>query len=659
MSTLSKPSMGFRNRHFFIIDALFFVITPFCALVICLDLDTSNALDFPPFSLLLTTEIFLIVKLLTLYFSGLYKHYWRYADLGQLWRIAVPITVAVLLHMFLLQGIQYIAAPIEPLPRSLPLIDGLLSFVAVGGVRFGSAAIDRRQQFQKSVRQGHPALVVGAGSAGVTLVQQMQRHSQLDFYPVAFIDDDPQKHGLQILGLPVLGGRYKIPEVVCRLNISRVIIAIPSAPGRIVREIVDICQTAGAQTSTVPGLYELLSNRIRIDHLRDIQIEDLLRRTPIQTDVQKVFQFLKGKRVLITGAGGSIGSELCRQVLKCHPAEMILLGKGENSVFLIQQELEQVVQQLKKQGEAQGYTPQLTIFITDIRCQSRLEYAFVRFKPEIIFHAAAHKHVPLMELNSPEAITSNVLGTKNLLDMALKYDVKHFVMISTDKAVNPTSVMGASKRVAEMLMLQAARSSGHAYVVVRFGNVLGSRGSVVPTFQHQIAGGGPLTITHPEICRYFMTIPEAVQLVLQASVLGKGGEVMMLDMGQPVKIVDLAKDLIHLSGYEVGRDIDIVFTGLRPGEKLFEELFIPGETYERTQHEKILIVRNASKCISQRLNTQVATLCDAAHANDANAIVSLLQQVIPEYQPASFKPPIESAKPVVNAALPVRVSHRV
>jgi FlaA1/EpsC-like NDP-sugar epimerase len=311
----------------------------------------------------------------------------------------------------------------------------------------------------------------------------------------------------------------------------------------------------------------------------------------------------------------------------------MLIGHGENSVFVIQQELEQLIQLLKEDGKAQGYTPRIYTFIGDIRDRDRLKHAFERFQPDVIFHAAAHKHVPLMELNPPEAITNNVLGTKNLLDLALQYNVKHFVMISTDKAVNPTNVMGASKRVAEMLVLQAAQKSGLPYVAVRFGNVLGSRGSVVPTFKKQIAVGGPVTVTHPEICRYFMTIPEAVQLVLQAAVLGRTGEVLMLNMGKPVKIVDLAKELIRLSGYEVNKDIDIVFTGLRPGEKLFEELFIKGEEYEPTEHEKLLIVKNASQIIPQSLNMIVESLCQAAIKNDGNSILFLLEQVVPGYKP--------------------------
>ncbi|MGL5077076.1 MAG: polysaccharide biosynthesis protein, partial [Waterburya sp.] len=368
--------------------------------------------------------------------------------------------------------------------------------------------------------------------------------------------------------------------------------------------------------------------------LREVKIEDLLRRAPIQTDSQSVFRLLEGKTVLITGAGGSIGSELCRQIFRCRPSQMILLGHGENSVFNIQGELQQVLQILQQEGKPDKKLTELIPFIADLRIQSRLESAFRLYKPDIVFHAAAHKHVPLMELNPPEAITNNVLGTKNLLDLSIKYNVSNFVMISTDKAVNPTNVMGASKRTAEMLVLQAAKTSGRPYAVVRFGNVLGSRGSVVPTFTKQIAKGGPVTITHPEICRYFMTIPEAVQLVLQASVLSSQnsqGQIFMLNMGQPVKIVDLAKDLIRLSGYEVGKDIEIVFTGLRPGEKLYEELLVEGEEYDSTAHDKVLVVKNASRIIPNNLDLTIEILCEAAKQNDINLIIFLLDRLVTSY----------------------------
>lgn len=631
--TLSKALLKLRNRDFIILDAIVFLITPVLALE--LRLDKPFVLDLYGFDLIIVTMLFLAVKLSVLYKFGSYKRCWRYASIDELTQITVVMAAAVVLQTLLFYySLHYwLGSPESHLPRSLPLLDGMLSLILIGGLRFSIRAVERVSQQPKKFYRSERLLIVGAGSAGVALVQEMQQSPWLGFHPVAFIDDNPEKLNLRIRRLPVVGNRHKIPEFVCSLHIRRVIIAMPLVPGRVIREIVDICQSVGVPTSTLPGIHELLNGRVGKESIRDIKIEDLLRREPIQTDFQSVSRFLMGKKVLITGAGGSIGSELCRQILKCRPAEMMLLGHGENSLFNIQRELERILELLREEGVAQGHIPGLTTLIADIRLLSRLEYAFDQFRPDIIFHAAAHKHVPLMELNSPEAITNNVLGTKNLLALAVQYNVAHFVMISTDKAVNPTSIMGVSKRVAEMLVLRTAQKSGKPFVVVRFGNVLGSRGSVVPTFRQQISQGGPVTVTHPDMRRYFMTIPEAVQLVLQASVIGHGGEVFMLNMGQPVKIVDLAKDMIHLCGYEVGKDIDIVFTGLRPGEKLFEELFIQGEQYEPTQHEKLLIVQNASGIIPENIESIIEELCKAATRNDSNLIVILLKQLVPEYTP--------------------------
>jgi FlaA1/EpsC-like NDP-sugar epimerase len=627
-----RKLLNMRNRHLLACDIVLLAITPLLALT--LHLDGVLSLKTYIAELGIATILFLAVKLTLFWSLGFYKRYWRYASIEELIYVAMVIVAAVVIQSLFFDAFHYIPHfAIKKLPQSLPFLDGLLSFILIGGLRFSVRAVSRTRQRQEFLKKNERVLVVGAGSAGVSLVQEMQRNPQLGFYPVAYIDDDPQKLNVHIRGIPVVGDRHHIPEVVQSMEIQKVIIAMPTVAGQVIREIVDICKAHGIPTSTLPGIHEILNGRVRVDSVRDVRIEDLLRREPVQTDIERVYQFIQGKKVLITGSGGSIGSELCRQIFKCQPAEIILLGHGENSVFNIQQELEQLTQVLKHDDQAQPNIPRISAFIADIRFRSRLEHTFERFQPDVIFHAAAHKHVPLMELNPAEAITNNVLGTKNLLDMAKKYNVKHFVMISTDKAVNPTNVMGASKRVAEMLVLQAAKESGKPYVAVRFGNVLGSRGSVVPTFTKQIAAGGPVTITHPEIRRYFMTIPEAVQLVLQAVVLGRSGEVLMLNMGEPVKIVDLAKELIRLSGYEVNKDIDIVFTGLRPGEKLFEELFIEGEEYEPTQHEKLLVVKNASRIIPDNMNVVVEALCKSADKNDGDSIMFLLEQLVMGYSP--------------------------
>ena len=632
--TIDKKLLNLNNRHFFLLDGLVFCLTPVMAMV--LRLDHLDLLQKYYQGLFVATIIFSVVKSMIFIIGGFYKRYWKYASIDELIEIAALTTTAVVAEIILLSILQYVIGNDTNhylVPRSLPLLDGILTFILIGGIRFSVRAAERKNQQRKNFYKRDRVLIVGAGDAGVSILQEMRRNLKLGLNPVAFIDDDPKKLGLNIQGLPVVGNRYRIPEIISAQNIRQVVIAMPTTAGKTIREIVDVCQAIGISVNTLPSANEILDQGNRVTTLREVKIEDLLRREPIQTDAQAVSQLLTGKTVLITGAGGSIGSELCRQIFRCRPAKIILLGHGENSVFNIQEELQQVLQILQQENSDQQLT-QLIPYIADLRIKPRLEDAFRVHQPDIVFHAAAHKHVPLMELNPPEAITNNVLGTKNLLDLAITYDVGNFVMISTDKAVKPTNVMGASKRTAEMLVLKAARTSGRPYAVVRFGNVLGSRGSVVPTFKRQIAKGGPVTITHPEITRYFMTIPEAVQLVLQASVLSSQnsqGQIFMLNMGQPIKIVDLAKDLIKLSGYEVGQDIDIVFTGLRPGEKLYEELLVEGEEYESTAHEKVLVVKNASRIIPPNLDTTINVLCQAAKRNDINLIIFLLDLLVIGY----------------------------
>jgi FlaA1/EpsC-like NDP-sugar epimerase/EAL domain-containing protein (putative c-di-GMP-specific phosphodiesterase class I) len=641
VNKLLKRLLRLNNYHFLTIDALVFAIAPLMALALRLD----DQFDFATYksSIILVTIIFSIAKLSLFYSCGIYKRCWRYASIDELTQLSVLMVAAVVLQSLVFYASQQLMLIPENVPRSLPLLDGILSLILIGGLRFSIRVTERIDRLGDRPDAAERLLIIGAGNAGVHLVQEMQRNPHFGCAPVAFVDDDPSKLNLRIRGITVVGDRRQIPEAVRKYGVNRAIVAMPSVSGQVIREVVQTCRSLNLKTSTIPSISEILNGRLGLSNLRDIQIQDLLRREPIVTEAEKVAQFIHGKKILITGAGGSIGSELCRQILKCHPAEMILVGHGENSVFNIQQELARIIGNLEEENCDRGQLTNLEGLIADIRCADRLEHIFKKYQPDTIFHAAAHKHVPLMELNSPEAITNNVLGTKNLVDLARKYQIKNFLMISTDKAVNPTNIMGASKRVAEMLVLDAARQSGNQYIVVRFGNVLGSRGSVVPTFKKQIAAGGPITVTHPDITRYFMTIPEAVQLVLQASVLGRGGEVFMLDMGKPVKIVDLAKDLIALSGYEVGKEIEIIFTGLRPGEKLYEELFIPGEKYEPTEHEKILKLGNASRIVPEILPNSVADLCAAANQNNAPSIVFLLKQLLPEYAPKNYNPEVGAA----------------
>ncbi len=623
---LNSRLLKLRNRHFLILDCLFLTLTPFLALALRLDgrIDLNTYLS----GLGWCTSFFLILKITIFYKLGLYKRYWNSASIDELAKLIYIIFWAVISQTIIFVifnnlGILFF----QTLPLSLPLLDGIITFFFVASTRFSIRLSERYSERKRISYHGERVLVVGSGKAGNSIVQEMQRNPQLGLTPVAFVDDDIEKKGLKIRGIPVMGTRHSLPEVISKMDINKVIIAMPTAPGSEIRDIVSICRKTGVQARTIPGIYEILDETVRIDSIRQIQIEDLLRREPVQTDTKRVQGFLKGKKVLVTGSGGSIGSELCRQIIKSHPAEIILLGQGENSIFDIHHE---VMRRLSLTNGKQILTKVKTI-IASVRSYDRIDNVFSEFQPDVIFHAAAHKHVPMMEENSCEAISNNIKGTQNLIDLSLKHNVEHFVYISTDKAVNPSSIMGASKRVAEMIVLKAARVYGKNYSAVRFGNVLGSRGSVVLTFKRQIAEGGPVTITHPDIQRYFMTIPEAVQLVLQASVIGKGGEIFVLDMGKPVKVVDLAKDIIRLSGYEVDKDIKIIHTGLRPGEKLYEELFIPGELYEKTIHEKILIATNASHFIPDNFDENLEELLSKRNANDKDLIIQMLKRLVPEY----------------------------
>jgi FlaA1/EpsC-like NDP-sugar epimerase len=667
---LFDPSLllRLRNRHFLLLDALTLCVTP--ALALALRVDGVQSLATYAAPLLLYTTLALAIRLVVFYGAGLYSRFWRYASVGELTQIgaAVLISTIIIVALFFAVRIPALGLCVAPepacaLPRSIPFIDAMLVVLAVGLTRFSVRTADLYLQRGRAGQITQRVLIVGAGEAGAMIARELRTNPQLGLDPTGFIDDDPDKRGVRIRGLQVLGNRAALPDLVEQHQIDQVIIAMPTAPGKTIREVLAICEQAGVPAKTMPGMYELLGGQVSVNQLRNVEIEDLLRREPVQTDIAAVQELLAGRCVLVTGGGGSIGSELCRQILRCRPAKLVIVGHGENSVFEIQQELQRAARQGERgegrqvdkgegKGEAwdprrQGYgdtderTPSRPIIvpvIADVRFAERLQCIFQQHRPQVVFHAAAHKHVPLMEENPSEAVTNNVLGTRNLLEAALASGVEHFVLISTDKAVNPTSIMGASKRLAELLVLDAARRSGRAYGAVRFGNVLGSRGSVVLTFKQQIAAGGPVTVTDPEITRFFMTIPEAVQLVLQAAVLGRGGETFVLDMGEPVRIVDLARDLIGLSGLEEGRDIDIVYTGLRPGEKLYEELFVIGERNQRTTHTKIFIaVGEPGTQMADRAGVAQAIddLIALAQQGDQVEVRRRLQTLLPEFQVSS------------------------
>jgi FlaA1/EpsC-like NDP-sugar epimerase len=444
--------------------------------------------------------------------------------------------------------------------------------------------------------------------------------------PIGFIDDEPRFTGHLVEGVPVLGTIADLPRVLPERRVEIVVISDPSIPAKVVREIASFCAHARVRVKTLPGLSDLQSGRPSLSQMRDMRIEDLLGRQPVELDLEQMREFLRGQRVLVTGAGGSIGSELARQIANFEPAELVLLDHAENGLYFVHNEL---------CGEHDSLS--LHPVVGDIKDVDGLERVFTRFRPQVVFHAAAHKHVPLLEANPREAVLNNIVGTRNLMHVADRAGVDKFVLISTDKAVNPTSVMGASKRVCEVLLQSHTRHSRTRYVAVRFGNVLGSDGSVIPLFQRQIQRGGPITVTHPEARRYFMTIPEAVRLVLQAGAIGRGGEVLLLDMGEQVRIVDLARQLIRMSGLRESEDIEIVFTGLRPGEKLYEELHSDAERMRMTRHERIL-VWDLDAPEESIVRAEVAELEALAHDGDPDAVKRQLQRIVPEYREPKHDP---------------------
>lgn len=550
-------------------DFLLLIAAPYMALLIRME---GNYQD--PFFTTLKTVLpaFVGIGLIVFYFAGLYRRMWRYASINEV----VAIINAVLLNVVLDLAYLYLAN--IRLPYSLHFINALLLLVFIGGIRF---CVRMAHYYRKKVETRGTetnVLIFGAGDAGAMLAREIRQSNYSNKNLIGFIDDDDAKKNRSLFGVKVLGNRSVLGQIVEENQVREIIIAMPSIPTSVLREIMKICKSTRCIVKTLPESLGLHDGKVRLNELRNVDLEDLLRRDPVRLEFEKISAYLKGKRVLVTGAGGSIGSELCRQIAQMESEQLILFGRGENSIYEIEQELKSRFPQL-----------QLVALIGDIRDYDSMDRVFQSYRPQVVFHAAAHKHVPLMEAQPVEAIKNNVFGTKNVAAAAGKFGSEIFVMISTDKAVNPTSVMGATKRAAELIVRQMDAVYPTKFVAVRFGNVLGSRGSVVPLFKRQIAQGGPITITHPEMKRYFMTIPEASQLVLQAGAMATGGEVFVLDMGEPINIKDMACDLIELSGLEPQKDIAIEFTGLRPGEKLFEELLSAEEGTTASKHEKIFI----------------------------------------------------------------------
>jgi len=624
-----RGKINIRNRYILLGDLILIPIAVLGTFVLRFEL---GALFFHylPFAYWMILAA-LITKPVVYYFFGLYRRLWLYASIQELKLITAAVAVAsvvLALVMLLLYSLNVVGAYL----RSVFVIDMLLSLITVGGLRFVLRLVAEMSKNQQTPLPGanrsKRVLIIGAGDAGAMVVRELQKNPQINLVPVGFLDDNPSKLKQQIHGVPIIGTVSDLTRTLDRLHVNEVIIAIPSAPGRVVRMVADVARLKGIPFRTMPGIYELLGGKVSVSRLREVEISDLLRRQPTRIRDEKVGSILSGKVVLVTGAGGSIGRELCRQIARWGPEELIMVGHGENSIFEALLELKEAF-------------PSLAIHpvIADMRDRLRLENVFEQYRPGVVYHTAAHKHVSLMEVNIEEAVTNNILGTKNLVEVSIDRGVDRLVMISTDKAIRPVNIMGATKRIAEMIVLDAGRRAGKAYSVVRFGNVLGSRGSVVPIFKQQIARGGPLTITHPDMKRYFMTIPEAVYLVLQAAGMGLGGETFVLNMGQQVRILDLAEDLIRLSGLEPGRDVEIVFTGVRPGEKLSEDLWDEGFQFKSTEHPDIFRLDTTEPLLGDRLTKVVDQLVNLSRAGKRDEIVELLDTFIPGAAVRSTPPP--------------------
>ena len=612
----AKTVSGFRNRYILLADLLVIAASAFCAYALRFDwLFAAYREEFPYF-----LACVLLVKPAVFFGMRLYGRVWRYASVWDLIAIILASSAASLIVSAVMAGLRFNGS-IPGFPRSVVPIDWLLTMTFAGGVRMSVRVFaEMREASEGATERPRRALIAGAGHAGVMVVRELQRNPQLGIQPIGFLDDESAKLGKTILGVRVLGSLDALARHAASTKADEVIIALPTAPGRVVRTAVEHAREAGIPSKVIPGVYEMLDGKVSMSRLRNVEISDLLRREQVPLDRAKR-DYLRDQVVLVTGGGGSIGSELCRQVAHDEPKLLVLLGHGENSVFDADLQLRESFPALK-----------LVTMIADVRDRGRLEQIFTRFKPDVVFHAAAHKHVPLMEANPEEAITNNVIGTKNVVECAIAAGTDRLVMISTDKAVAPMNVMGASKRLAEMVVRTAARRSGHRFAVVRFGNVLGSRGSVVPTFKAQIEKGGPLTVTHPEMRRFFMTIPEAVHLVLEAGGHAAGGELFVLNMGDPVRIVDLAQDLVELSGFKRG-EIPITFTGLRPGEKLDELLWEEGAVASPTQTPDVLRVQEPDEADARRLEEGLSRLAEAARKGDRLGMQAGLAALIPTFVP--------------------------
>ncbi len=572
----------------------------------------------------------LILKIFVFYRFNLYKGMWRYTSLTDSLNV---LKATVISSAIIILGILFIYR-FQGFPRSIFIVDGAFTFIFIGGLRIAVRLFfSEKEKTLYSLFQFNPftnnkkegtkkkrLLIVGAGDAGEKMLREIRDNTRLNYEVMGFIDDNPKKKGMMIHGVPVLGGLSIIKSLASLNTMDEILIATPSASATKMRKIIQACDSTGLKYRTTPGIGELINGKVSFKSTREVTYEDLLGRNPVDLDINSIGNYLSGKNILITGAAGSIGSELCRQIVQFAPNHLIFLDKTENNLYHLEMEFRQLFPDV-------SFTP----LLGDVKYKIYLNRLFSDYKPEVVFHAAAYKHVPVVELNPWEAIFNNVVGTKNLIEVSHQHGADHFIMISTDKAVRPVNVMGATKRIAEMITSWYG-SNGNCFVSVRFGNVIGSEGSVIHLFKKQIERLGPLTVTHPEITRYFMTISEACKLILQAGAMGKGGEMFILNMGIPIKISQMARDLIQLSGFDPDVDIPIKYIGLRPGEKLYEELITEGEGIVRTPHGKIYVLKG-NCCDLDWLNQKIEELVALSHEQDAKGIKMKLKEIVPEYQP--------------------------
>jgi FlaA1/EpsC-like NDP-sugar epimerase len=563
-----------------------------------------------------------VIRITVFVFFRLYQSLWSYSSVPEFFLVVKAVSVSTVILWVIALSSQSMGILPFPTPKAIGIIDWMLTVLLLGGLRF---AIRFRREWVISRLNANNAvkkrlLIVGAEAAGSIIIREIFKELAANYLPIGFVDDDPIKQGHHLHGVPVLGTRRDIQRILKQYEVDEVIIALPSASKRDVREILEICQQEAVHIRMVPAVTEIINGTVSMKQLRDVAVEDLLGREPVKVNLAEIANYLQKERILITGAGGSIGSELCRQAAEFRPEVLLMLGRGENSIFEIDQELAHSFPNLNK-----------IPIIGDIRDRDKMNRVFKIYRPTVVFHAAAHKHVPLMEQEPDEAVKNNIFGTKLLAELADDYSCKRFVLISTDKAVNPKSVMGVTKRIAELIIQDLNARSRTCYMTVRFGNVLGSRGSVIPLFQKQIARGGPVTITDPEMARFFMTIPEAVQLVIQAGALGQGGEIFILDMGEPVKILELAKELIRLSGFVPDKDIKIEYSGIRPGEKMAEELLTWDEGISATKHERIFTTQ--AKGFDSRLLAERLEKLQEIPGEEHSMLLASLQSIVSEYIP--------------------------